>query len=80
MEVELDLVQIERERLERLYGKGNVFNTKEVTEKFEIYGFIAPYCRAKEKATGDVGFLTFVHFPRFYYDWRVSSKPKEGDN
>ena len=46
------------------------WTTSEVTEKFEIESFLAPFCFATERETGVKGSLTFIHHPRIYYSWQ----------
>ena len=44
--------------------------TDQATERFEFISFCAPFVRVRERATGKLGYLTFDHMPRFYYDWQ----------
>lgn len=55
----------ERERLKKKWG--NVYNTEEVQEKFQILSYLAPYIICIEKSTKKKGVLMFQHFPRFYF-------------
>lgn len=59
---------MEREELEKQYGK--VYNTKEVSEEFEIISFMAPFVSVLRKSNDKEGWMTFQHMPRFYYDFR----------
>ena len=59
--------ETERERLEDLHGK--IWNTKELSESFEVLGFMAPFVTVKSKATGKCGTMMFQHFPRFYFNF-----------
>jgi hypothetical protein len=59
-----------REKVEALYGKGNVFNTKELQDNFEVLGFMAPFVIVKRLADGVKGSLMFRHSPRFYFDFK----------
>lgn len=59
-----------REHLEEVYGKGNVFNTDELREAFEVQGFAAPFCIVQRKSDGKIGTLTFQHQPRLYWDFQ----------
>lgn len=61
-----------REKLEEKYGKGNVFDTDEASEKFDFIGFMAPFTVVERKEDGVKGTLTFQHDPRFYFDFRKS--------
>jgi len=67
-EVETDDVEVERKRLEAEYGE--VWNTKELTENFDVTGFMAPYCGVKRKSDGKKGTMEFQHMPRFYFNFR----------
>ncbi len=51
---------------------GECWTTEEVTQEFEILGFLAPFCTAKKRDTGEKGTLTFIHRPRIYYGWRLA--------
>ena len=61
-----------KEKLEKEYGKGNVFTTKEATEKFDFIGFMAPFTVVERKGDGVKGTLTFQDRPRFYFDFQES--------
>lgn len=60
-----------RADLEAKYGVGNVWNTEEMREAFELHSFSAPFCSATRTADGAKGTLTFTHNPRFYFDFQV---------
>ena len=49
---------------------GEVWDTKEVQEVFKITSFMAPFCVAERKSDGKTGHLTFVHEPRFYFNFQ----------
>jgi len=49
---------------------GECWTTEEVTDEFDILGFMAPFCTAVRKATKEKGTLAFIHRPRIYYSWR----------
>ena len=61
---------ITKDALEKIYGKGNVFTTEDVRERFEVLGFMAPYVVVEEKKTGIKGSLMFQHSPRFYFGFQ----------
>jgi len=65
---EINSNPLEREDLEEMYGKGNVFSTEEVREKFEVLSFMAPFVVVEVKESGSRGTLTFQHSPRIYFD------------
>jgi hypothetical protein len=56
-----------REGLEQVYGK--VWDTAQLTEEFEVKGFMAPMVVVKRKSDGVVGSMTFQHSPRYYFDF-----------
>jgi len=56
-----------REELEAKVGK--VWSTAEMSQDFEVVGFMAPFVVVKEKATGKKGSLEFQHSPRLYYSF-----------
>jgi hypothetical protein len=58
----------ERKRLEELYGE--VWDTDQVRELFEVEGFMAPFVVVKRKSDGKKGSLMFQHRPRFYFKFQ----------
>jgi hypothetical protein len=54
----------ERKRLESRYGE--VWETAQLAEEFEVLGFMAPYVVVRRKSDGRKGSLEFQHSPRFY--------------
>lgn len=56
----------DRKELEEILGTP-VYDTEQVTERFEVLGFLAPFVSVKEKSTGDTGTLIFQHNPRYYW-------------
>ena len=67
-EIESQDANLERVRLEVKYGK--VYNVKEVSEEFEIHGFMAPYVTCVNRHTKEEGVLEFQGYPRFYFNFR----------
>jgi hypothetical protein len=59
----------DREALEKVYGKHDVFDTKQLAAKYEVLGFAAPFVTVREKATGQKGTFEFQHMPRFYFGY-----------
>lgn len=68
-QIESDNETTERTRLEGLYGKGNVWNTSELSARFVVVGFMAPFCVVQDKQTGVKGTVEFQHSPRFYFGY-----------
>lgn len=75
--------------LEAQYGVGNVWTTDELSERFEVIGFMAPFAVVRERITGAAaahavvvdgrglgrkGTVEFQHSPRFYYDFRPEGR------
>lgn len=56
-----------RAELEEKVGKDKVFNTSEAQARFKIHGFLAPYCTAEDRETGEQVVLAFIHSPRLYW-------------
>ncbi len=54
-----------REYLEAKYGQ--VWDTEQLREGFEVIGFGAPLVVVRRKADGVKGSLMFQHHPRFYF-------------
>lgn len=57
----------ERQRLEARHGQ--VWDTPELSNDFEVIGFMAPYVVARRKSNGRKGSLEFQHMPRFYFNF-----------
>ncbi len=57
-----------REALEARYGQ--VWDTQQLTDDFEVIGFMAPLVVVRRKADGVKGSLEFQHAPRFYFAWQ----------
>jgi hypothetical protein len=67
-QAELNLDAGERAALEARYGK--VWNLDELTEEFQVVGFMAPLVVVRRLADGKKGSLEFQHHPRFYFNWQ----------
>jgi hypothetical protein len=65
---EINAEQADRAKLEDKYSK--VWNTTELTDEFEVQGFMAPFVVVRQRATGKRGSLMFQHYPRFYFNWK----------
>lgn len=59
----------DRPVLEKVFGKGNVWDTDELTRDFEVLQFMAPFCIVRRRSSGVRGTVTFQHRPRFYWDF-----------
>jgi hypothetical protein len=58
----------ERETLQARHG--DVWDTAELGQAFEVQGFMAPYVVVKRRSDGVVGSLQFQHSPRFYFNFQ----------
>lgn len=56
-----------REYLEATYGQ--VWDTGELQDDFQVVGFMAPFVVARRSSDGVRGSLTFQHSPRFYHSF-----------
>lgn len=57
-----------REYLEAKHGQ--VWDTDQVREEFEVLGFMAPFVIVRRKSDGVRGSLIFQHDPRFYFEFQ----------
>lgn len=57
-----------REALEAKYGQ--VWDTKQMRQDFEVQGFAAPLIVVTRKTDGQKGSLEFQHSPRFYFNFK----------
>ena len=64
---EINIVPNSREALESEYGQ--VWDTSELSQQFEVVGFMAPFVVARRKTDGKKGSLEFQHSPRFYFNF-----------
>jgi hypothetical protein len=61
---------VNREELEARYGQ--VWDTAQLREDFEVLSFLAPAVIVLRKSDGQRGTLLFQHLPRFYFAWSPS--------
>jgi len=59
-----------RESLEALHGQ--VWSTDELSQDFEVLGFMAPMIAVCRKSDNMKGSLVFQHSPRFYFKFKES--------
>jgi hypothetical protein len=57
-----------REALEAQHGQ--TWTTTELSEDFEVMGFMAPYVVVRRKSDGQKGSLEFQHSPRLYFNFK----------
>ena len=58
-----------REALEAQYGQ--VWSTDQLSDDFEVLGFMAPLVVVRRKSDGRKGSLEFQHSPRLYFNFQV---------
>ncbi|HEY7331250.1 MAG TPA: hypothetical protein VH592_26690 [Gemmataceae bacterium] len=61
-----------RETLEAEYGQ--VWDTRQLAQNFEVIGFLAPLVVVRRKADGVKGSLEFQHQPRFYFNFAADER------
>jgi hypothetical protein len=52
-----------------------VWDTKGLTDDFEVLGFLAPFVVVKRRSDGQKGTLEFTHRPRVYFDFVADKSP-----
>ncbi len=65
MLVEINAAPGSREYLEAKHGQ--LWDTGELADDFEVIGFMAPIVVARRRSDGVKGSLMFQHNPRFYF-------------
>lgn len=58
-----------RDALEAKHGQ--VWDTNQLREEFEVLGFAAPLIVVRRRSDGIKGSLYFQHDPRFYFDFQA---------
>lgn len=48
---------------------GQVWDTEQLAQDFEVLGFGAPILMVRRRADGQMGSLLFQHYPCFYFSW-----------
>ncbi|WP_013627308.1 hypothetical protein [Rubinisphaera brasiliensis] len=64
---EINVAPGSREYLEAKHGQ--VWDTSELQQEFEVLGFMAPLVVARRRSDGTRGSLMFQANPRFYFSW-----------
>jgi hypothetical protein len=67
--VEINAEPVSRGALEARYGQ--VWDTTQLAEDFEVIGFMAPLVVVRRKRDGVKGSLYFQHDPRFYFAFQA---------
>jgi hypothetical protein len=61
-----------REALEAQHGQ--VWDTQQLGQDFQVIGFLAPLVVVRRKADGVSGSLEFQHRPRFYFNFAADGR------
>lgn len=64
---EINAVPGSREALEAEHGQ--VWDTDQLREEFDVLAFLAPYVVVRRKSDDIKGSLEFQHAPRFFYSF-----------
>lgn len=67
--IEINSDPSDRHALEAKYGQ--VWDTAELTEDFEVLGFLAPYVVVRRRSDGALGSVEFQHHPRFFFSFEI---------
>ena len=59
--------EAERKRLKSQHGQ--IWDSAQLAEEFDVIGFAAPYVVVKRRCDGRKGSLEFQHMPRFYFNF-----------
>ena len=68
MVAQLNAVEGSRENLESKHGE--VWDTSELQEQFEVTGFMAPFVGVRRRCDGVKGSVMFQASPRFYFKFQ----------
>ena len=61
-------INASREALEAKHGQ--VWNTDELRQEYDVVGFMAPLVVVRRMSDGVKGSLMFQHSPRFYFNFQ----------
>ncbi len=64
---EINAVPGSRDAVEAEHGQ--VWDTEQLTQDFEVIGFLSPFVVVRRKADGLKGSLEFQHRPRLYFNF-----------
>jgi hypothetical protein len=65
--VEINAEPDSREALEQQFGQ--VWDTQQLAEEFEVIGFLAPLVVVRRKVDGQKGSLEFQNRPRYFFSF-----------
>lgn len=67
---QLNEAALSREALEAKYGQ--VWDTPQLVQDFDVSGFLAPFVGVRRKSDGQSGVLLFQHSPRYYFSFEAT--------
>jgi hypothetical protein len=67
--VEINITPGSRETLEAQHGQ--VWDTQQLAQDFEVLGFMAPLVVVRRRSDGTKGSLEFQHCPRFFFNFQA---------
>jgi hypothetical protein len=67
--VEINITPGSREALEA--QQGQVWDTQQLAQDFEVLGFLAPLVVVRRRSDGVKGSLEFQHCPRFFFNFQA---------
>lgn len=67
MVAQINAVEGSREYLESKHGQ--IWDTTELQQEFEVLGFLAPFVIVRRRTDGVKGSLLFQSSPRFYFEF-----------
>jgi hypothetical protein len=68
MVAQINAVEGSREYLESKHGQ--IWDTTELQQEFEVLGFLAPFVIVRRRADGVKGSVLFQSSPRFYFGFQ----------
>jgi hypothetical protein len=57
---------------------GKVWDTEELSNDFEVFGFMAPFIAVRRRSDGVNGSMKFQHLPRFYFSFVADQDTRSG--
>ena len=64
------LPEMPAELLARVQQGEQVWSARELSQEFEVLGFMAPFVVVRRRSDGKRGTLMFTHEPRYYFGWQ----------
>jgi hypothetical protein len=68
-QIEINAQAASRADLEARHGQ--VWDSDQLQQEFQVLGFMAPYCVVLRKSDGVRGSVKFQHTPRYYFSFEA---------